>query len=220
MGLIYLRRRAYEQAEACFQDLLELDDRTIYLHWPSVGSKYGRSETYRTVAQFYLALAWAERGVNLRRAALRIDTAREILGDGSWIQDRDRVDYEECWALHDLCHGWVQFRRAQLGLATEPAHKTALLDGAIADLELAVSRVASANLYADAYLRLARVCDERARLDPADKVIWVARAKEAAQHCQVADLRREYTAEIDKLLAPPAQPQAKPDVLVEVGRRR
>ena len=61
--------------------------------------------------------------------------------------------------------------------------------------------------YNDAYRRLARVCDERAR------------AKEAAQHCQVADLRREYTAEIDKFLAPPTQPQAKPDVLVEVNQR-
>ncbi len=73
--------------------------------------------------------------------------------------------------------------------------------------------------YNDAYLRLARVCDERAKLDPADKGMWLVRAKEAAQHCQVADLRFEYTAEIDKFLAPPTQPQAKPDVLVEVSRK-
>lgn len=219
MGLIYLHRRVYDQAEACFQDLIEHDDWTTS-RWPRVGSKYEWSETYRTVAQLYLALAWAERSVNLRRASLRIDAARQILGDGAFISDRNRKDNDECWALHDVCHGWVQFRKAQLGPVTDPAHKTVLLDRAIADLELAVSRVASADIYADAYLRLARVCDERAKLDLADKGMWLARAKEAAQHCQVADLRREYTAEIDKLLAPPTQPQAKPDVLVEVGRRR
>ena len=55
--------------------------------------------------------------------------------------------------------------------------------------------------YNDAYLRLARACDERAKLDPADKGMWLARAKEAAQHCQVADLRREHTAETETLRA-------------------
>jgi hypothetical protein len=57
--------------------------------------------------------------------------------------------------------------------------------------------------YNDAYLRLARACDERAKLDPADKGMWLARAKEAARHCQVADLHCEYMAEMDKSLAPP-----------------
>jgi hypothetical protein len=73
--------------------------------------------------------------------------------------------------------------------------------------------------YNDAYRCLARVYNERTRLDPADKGMWLGKAKEAAQHCQVADLRGEYTAEVGKFLAPTTQPQAKPDVLVEVNQR-
>lgn len=223
LGWLYFKLKAYDQAERALCDaetqFLQYDaDLRSEKHVGYIGEESPR-DIQRVRMLLYWALAWAERGVNLRRASLRIDDARQILGYGPWLQDRDCKDYDECWALHDVCHGWVRFRNAQLGLVTDPTQKTLLLDGATADLEQAVSRLASAHLYADAYLRLTQVYSERAKLDSANKDIWLAKAKEAAQHCKEADLRGEYTVEIDKHLAPPAQPKAKPDVLVQVNRK-
>jgi hypothetical protein len=116
-------------------------------------------------------------------------------------------------ALRHQCVGWIHLRARQLGHYTKEVHKARRLNLAVKHLDLAVTLTSDA----DAYYRLGKAYSEFAQSEPKNE-LWVVKAREAYRHCKEADLRGEYTSEIDKLLQP-QKPDAKPDVVVQVNRK-
>jgi tetratricopeptide (TPR) repeat protein len=215
LGWLYFKLRAYDQAGRALRDaeaqFSQYDADLQSKKYVDYIGEQGPLEVQRIRMLLYGALVWTERGVNLTQALIK---AREA---GRYARHMSHAKQEcppEVESLYQQCTGWIHLRARQLGRFSTAAQKARRLTLAVKHLEHAVSLTAEA----DAYYRLGKAYSECAQAEPKNE-LWTFRAREAYRHCKEADLRGEYTAEIDKILAPPAQPQAKPDVLVEVNRK-
>jgi tetratricopeptide (TPR) repeat protein len=223
LGEVYVRIKAYDQADKMFREAaveaLKHYNRLGRTHPPRSANRYDTKlgeekpiHIWLAWAHLYSALALAERGVNLGQAVRRASHALRHI-----MRIANQEDYAEYMAIYFECMGWIYFRTAQLSEDIADANKTLCLNRAVLDLEHSVSLQAGSDVWANAYYRLAQVYSAQVIHEPARRDHWQTKAVQAALHCQEADLRGEFTAEIDKLLQP-QKPDAQPDVVVQVNR--